>query len=126
MVAFTPALALAAEVDKSETPAYLNVNTIPDGVEIIINNETVGFAPISRLAYPPGEYRISASFSGRERLEKDVVLETGTTTAVSFYYVGEDEKDWFSERDALVGFVLVWGITGIAFLHWFMTADWGD
>jgi hypothetical protein len=125
VTALTPTWVLAGEINDTEKPAYLNVETTPDGVEIILNNETVGFAPISRLAFPPGEYRVSALFPGRERVEKDVVLETGTTTAVNFYSVGESEKGWFSERDALIGFGLVWCLMGFSILIGFSKADFG-
>jgi hypothetical protein len=117
-------LVLAAEVEDAKKNAYLNVNTVPDGVEIVVGNELVGSTPISRLAFPPGEYRVGALFPGGERAEKNVALVAGTTTDVRFYSVEGAGKGWFSERDALIGFALVWGITGISFLIWFTTAAW--
>ncbi|UCE27840.1 MAG: PEGA domain-containing protein [Candidatus Coatesbacteria bacterium] len=122
LVAFTPTLVLAAEVEETESTAYLNVNTVPDGIEIVVDNEIVGLTPISRMTFPAGKYSVGALFHGWERVEKDVTLEAGTTTDVRFYSVGEDEKGWFSERDALIGFAAVWGIAGISFLIWFTTA----
>ena len=122
IIALTPTLVLAAEVEGLGKIAYLKVETVPDGVEIVVDNEIVGLTPILRLAFPPGEYRVSALFPGRERIEKSVVLEAGTTTDVRFYSVEGDEKGWFSERDALIGFGLVWGLMGLSILIAFSKA----
>lgn len=125
IVVLTPTLVLAAEIEDAEKNAYLNVETVPDGVEIVVDNEIVGLTPILRLAFPPGEYRVSALFPGRERVEKSVILEAGTTADVRFYSVGGDDKGWFSERDALAGFALVWGLMGFSILIAISEADFG-
>jgi len=125
IIALTPTLVLAAEVEDTEKNAYLNVETVPDGVEIVVGNEIIGLTPISRLAFPPGKYNVSALFSGRERVEKEVTLEAGTTTDVRFCFAEGREKGWFSERDGLIGFALVWGIGGLLILRAFTTADMG-
>lgn len=127
IIALTPTLVLAAEAEGLEKPAYLKVETVPDGVEIVVDNEIVGLTPISRLVFPPGEYRVSALFPGRERVEKGVVLEAGTTTDVRFYSTEGNGKGegWFSERDALIGFGLVWGLMGLSILIAFSKADFG-
>jgi hypothetical protein len=127
IVALTPTLVLAAEVENLEKPAYLKVETVPDGVEIMVDNEIVGLTPILRLAFPSGEYSIGALFPGGERAEKNVALEAGTTTDVRFYSVeGEgNEKGWFSGRDALISFALVWGLMGFSILIAFSEADFG-
>jgi hypothetical protein len=125
IIGLTPTLALAAEVDNEEKNAYLNVETVPDGVEIVVGNEIVGSTPIYRLAFPPGEYRVGALFHGWERVEKGVILEAGNTTDVRFYSVEGDEEGWFSERDGLIGFAIVWGIGGLLILRAFATADFG-
>jgi hypothetical protein len=124
LVAFTPMLVLAAEVDDMGKPSYLSINTVPDGVEIVVGNEIIGLSPISRLAFPPGEYRVGALFPARESVEKSVILEAGTTTDVRFYASEGNVhgEGGFSERDGLIGFAAVWGIVGISFLIWFATA----
>jgi|GEM_PF-1884115 len=126
IIALTPTLAVAAEVDETKKNAYLNVETVPDGVEIVVGNEIVGSTPMSRLAFPPGEYRVGALFGGSERVEKDVTLEVGTTTDVRFYSSEVNGEGWFSERDGLIGFALVWGIGGLLILGAFGTAGLDD
>jgi hypothetical protein len=125
IIVLTPTLVLAAGVEESEGTAYLNVRTVPDGVEVVVGSEIVGLSPISRLTFPAGEYRVGALFLGRERVERDVILEAGTTTDVRFYSTEGKKERWFSERDGLIGFALVWGIGGLLILRAFATADLG-
>ena len=125
LVAFVPTLVLAAEAEDNEGTAILNVKTVPDRAEIIVDSETAGVAPIHRLLLSPGEHVISASFANGDRVDKNVVLESGKTDYLYFIMNEGNGKGWFSERDALIGFVLFWGVTGISFLIWFTSADWG-
>ncbi len=125
LITFTPTLVLAAETEVNEATAILNVKTVPDSAEIAVDSEEVGVAPITGLVLPPGEYVISACFAGGDPIDKNVVLEPGKTDYLYFIMNEGDGKGWFVERDALIGFVLFWGITGISFLIWFTSADWG-
>jgi hypothetical protein len=126
LVAFMPTLVLAAETEENEKAAVLNVKTVPDNAEIAVNSEEVGVAPITGLILPPGEYAVSASFADRDPIDKNVILESGKTDYLYFILNEGDGKSWFSERDALIGFVLFWGITGLSFLIWFTSIDWVD
>ena len=126
-IAFTPVLVLAAETEKVEESATLSVETVPGSVEIKVNSETIGFAPIHDLALPPGEYVISASFIGREPVGKNVVLGAGKTTDIHFYLSNGNLKgeSWFSRRDFLLGFALFCGVVGFTLLIGFSTMDLG-
>ncbi|UCE27844.1 MAG: hypothetical protein JSW52_03570 [Candidatus Coatesbacteria bacterium] len=110
LVAFTPTLVLAAETEKAEEPATLNVVTVPGYVEIKVNSETIGFAPIRDFALPSGEHVISASFNETEPIEKTVFLVPGVTTDVWFYSADGTGDGWFRGRDYLIGI----GLFGIA------------
>jgi len=125
LIAFAPALVIAAETEKAEEPAKLNVVTVPGYVEIKVNSETIGFAPIRDFALPSGEYVISAYFNETEPIEKDVFLVPGAPTDVWFYSSDGAGGSWFRTRDFLIGVGLFWGVLGLTVAIVFSTADWG-
>jgi hypothetical protein len=124
LVAFTPTLVLALEVEVTENLANLNIKTVPTNAEITLNSETIGMAPIRDLILPSGEYTICALLSGWEPIERNVVLEAGTTTDVRFH-LAKDVKGWFRARDAYIGFGLFWVVLGLSVAFWLGTADMG-
>lgn len=123
LIAFTPALVLAAETEKVEELASLNVVTVPGCVEIKVNSETIGFAPIRDLGLPPGEYVISASFDGTEPIERNVILETGVPTDVWFYSAKGAGDGWFRGRDFLIGIGLFFVVLGLGLVIAFNTVE---
>lgn len=127
LIAFVPVLALAAETEDTEKPASLNVKTVPDNAEIAVNSEAVGVAPVRGLVLTPDEYAVTVFFAGSEPVEKNIVLEAGTTTDVRFYLNKGDGNDegWFSGRDWLFGFALFWGVLGLSLVIINWDKGWG-
>jgi ABC-type transport system substrate-binding protein len=101
IIALTPTMVMAAET--AEGLATLNVETVPGYVEIKVNSETIGFAPIRDFALPSGEYVVTAVFNEKVTIEKSVFLKPGTATDVWFYSAEGEGSSRFSTRNLLIG-----------------------
>lgn len=125
LIAFTPTLVIALEAETTKELADLNIKTVPDNAEITLDSEKIGVAPISDLILPPGEYTIRVLLSGWDPIERNVVLEPGTTTDVRFHLVKKGGKGWFRARDAYIGFGFFWVVLGMSVAFWLGTVDMG-
>lgn len=62
-----------------QQPSKLYVTTEPQGASLEINNKSVGNAPYSSQQVKPGEYLISAQMDHYQKIEKKIVVESGTS-----------------------------------------------